>query len=65
MDEPGALRVAIEALVAAAEEDSATGGPDLKRKIYPNVVTVTADGFTEIEDDRIAAIATEALEARP
>ena len=65
MDESAALRVAIEALVAAAEEDTATGGPDLKRKIYPNVVTVTEAGFTEIDDDRIAAIATEALEARP
>jgi proteasome beta subunit len=65
MDEPAALRIAIEALIAAAEEDTATGGPDLKRKIYPNVVTVTADGFTEIGEDRIAAVATEALEARP
>jgi proteasome beta subunit len=65
MDEPAALRIAIEALIAAAEEDAATGGPDLKRKIYPNVVTVTAEGLTEIGEDRIAAVAAEALEARP
>ena len=65
MDEPSAVRVAIEALIAAAEEDTATGGPDLKRKIYPNVVTVTAVGFTEVAEDRIAAVAAEALEARP
>ena len=65
MDEAVALRVAIEALIAAAEEDTATGGPDLKRKIYPNVVTVTEAGFTEIDESRIATVATEALEARP
>lgn len=65
MDESAALRIAIEALIAAAEEDAATGGPDLRRGIYPNVVTVTADGFTEIGEDRIAEVAAEALEARP
>lgn len=65
MDEDAALRTAVEALIAAAEEDAATGGPDLRRRIYPNVVTVTADGYTEIGEDRIAAVAAEALEARP
>ena len=65
MDEAAVLRTAVEALIAAAEEDAATGGPDLRREIYPNVVTVTAAGFTEIADDRIAGIAAEALEARP
>jgi len=65
MDEAAVLRAAIEALIAAAEEDAATGGPDLRREIYPNVVTVTADGFTAIGEDRIAGIAAEALEARP
>ena len=64
-DEATALRTAVEALIAAAEEDAATGGPDLRRGIYPNVVTVTADGFTEIPEDRVAASAAEALEARP
>ncbi len=65
MSEDDALRVAVEALVAAAEEDSATGGPDLRRGIYPNVVTVTAVGLTEIEDDRLAAVSSEVMEARP
>ncbi|MCP3974893.1 MAG: proteasome subunit beta [bacterium] len=65
MDEPAVLRAAIEALIAAAEEDAATGGPDLRRGIYPNVVTVTAQGFVEIEEEQIAAIASDALEARP
>ena len=65
MDERAALRTAIEALIAAAEEDAATGGPDLRRGIYPNVVTVTKDGYTEISEDTIAEIAAEAIEARP
>ncbi len=65
IDEERALRLAIEALVAAAEEDAATGGPDVRRGIYPNVVTVTAEGLTEIGDDRLAAISAVVLEARP
>ena len=40
-----AVELAIEALYEAADEDSATGGPDLVRGIYPLVATVTADGF--------------------
>jgi proteasome beta subunit len=65
LDADGALRLAVEALVAAAEEDAATGGPDLKRGIFPNVVTVTASGFEEIEDDALAGIAAEVMEGRP
>ncbi len=65
LDEDAALRMAVEALVAAAEEDTATGGPDVKRGIFPNVVTVTAGGLSEVGDDRLAAIAVDVLEARP
>jgi proteasome beta subunit len=64
-DEAEALRLAVEALVAAAEEDAATGGPDIRRGIFPNVVTVTAGGFEEIDDERIAEVAARVLEARP
>ena len=65
MSAPEAIRVALEALIAAAEEDSATGGPDPKRGIYPNVVTVTADGYREVPDEELAPIAEAALEGRP
>lgn len=65
LDETATIRVAVEALVAAAEEDSATGGPDPKRGIYPNIVTVTAEGYREIPDDEIAPIAVEVMEGRP
>jgi len=65
MGEEDAVRVAIEALIAAAEEDAATGGPDPRRGIYPNVVTVTDRGFREIPDDELAPIAAAAMEGRP
>ena len=59
-----ALSIAVEALVAAAEEDVATGGPDMKRGIFPNIVTVTADGVREVADDELAEIAASVLERR-
>ena len=65
MGEPDAIRVALEALIAASEEDAATGGPDPKRGIYPNVVTVTDQGYREIEDEELGPIAAAALEGRP
>jgi proteasome beta subunit len=60
-----ALSAAVEAIVAAAEEDSATGGLDLKRGILPNVLVVTADGVEEISDEDLAVIAAPILEGRP
>ncbi|NIA24624.1 MAG: proteasome subunit beta [Gammaproteobacteria bacterium] len=56
-----ALDIGMRALVAAAQEDTATGGPDLARGILPNVVTVTAEGFVEVESDEVAALASAAL----
>lgn len=56
-----ALQMAVEALVAAAEEDSATGGPDLQRGIYPNVVVVSAEGYRELAEDRVAEAARRAM----
>ena len=62
LDEEAALSLALDALIAAAEEDTATGGPDLQRGIYPNVVTVSADGYREMEVDRVAAASRAAVE---
>jgi proteasome beta subunit len=64
-DEDRVIAIAVEALVAAAEEDAATGGPDLRRGIYPNVVIVGSDGITEVADDRIADIAAAVVGGRP
>ncbi len=56
------LDVALKALIAAAREDTATGGPDLQRGIYPNVITVTAEGYAEIEETEVADISSAAME---
>jgi proteasome beta subunit len=60
-----ALRAAVEALVSAAEEDTATGGPDLRRGIFPNVLVVTKDGVEEVGDEELADIAGPIMEDRP
>lgn len=51
-----AQTLAIEALYQAADEDSATGGPDLVRGIYPVLATITSSGFTRIPDDEVAEL---------
>ena len=63
LDEPAALDVALRALIAASEEDTATGGPDTQRGIFPNVATVTSEGFREVADEQVAEISAAALEA--
>jgi proteasome beta subunit len=50
-----AVDLALRSLHEAADEDSATGGPDLLRGIYPVVATITGDGFQRIADDELAA----------
>ena len=49
-----AVELAIEALYEAADEDAATGGPDLIRGIYPLVATVTSEGFVAVSEDEVA-----------
>jgi proteasome beta subunit len=50
-----AVALAARALWEAADADSATGGPDALRGIYPVVATVTADGWVRLGDDELAA----------
>jgi len=52
-DRDTAVDLAVQALYVAADEDSATGGPDFLRGLFPVVATVTADGYEQIEDDDI------------
>jgi len=51
-----AVKVALEALFDASEEDVGTGGPDVLRSIYPNIAYISADGFKEIADEEIARL---------
>jgi len=48
-----AVDLVIAALFQAADEDSATGGPDLVRGIYPTMATITSNGFEKLEDDEV------------
>ncbi|WP_188989274.1 proteasome subunit beta [Saccharopolyspora thermophila] len=64
-DRDTAVRVAIEALYDAADDDTATGGPDLARRIYPSVITITAaDGAVRMPEDRAAEIAGDVVNSR-
>jgi proteasome beta subunit len=54
----------LQALYDAADDDSATGGPDVTRRIYPVLATVTADGFERLADDETAGYAQTVIEGR-
>ncbi|MGI8761262.1 MAG: proteasome subunit beta [Jatrophihabitantaceae bacterium] len=62
------VRVVVEALYDAADDDSATGGPDLTRHIFPVVMVATAEGTSRVADEEldtvVRAILTE-RESRP
>jgi proteasome beta subunit len=50
LDRTASVDLVLRALYEAADEDSATGGPDLVRGIFPVVATITADGFERVDD---------------
>ena len=59
------IRNAVEALYDAADDDTATGGPDLTRGIYPVVVSITAaEGAVRHLDEEIGAVVREVVAAR-
>ncbi len=64
LDEAQAVRVAVEALYDAADDDSATGGPDLTRRIWPVVITVTDEGHRRLADDEVGAVVQTVVAAR-
>jgi proteasome beta subunit len=58
------VRVAVEALYDAADDDSATGGPDLVRRIFPVVMLATAAGTSRVPDDEIGQLAEDIVAER-
>jgi len=54
LDRTDAVELVINSLFQAADEDSATGGPDLVRGIYPVIATITAEGFARLDDTEVA-----------
>ncbi|WP_373560573.1 MULTISPECIES: proteasome subunit beta [unclassified Streptomyces] len=59
-----ASTLVVQALYDAADDDSATGGPDLTRKIYPLVSLITEDGFRRLTDAEVAEIAVSITDER-
>jgi proteasome beta subunit len=64
MSIPDTVMVCMQALYDAADDDSATGGPDLSRRIYPVVATITADGYARLSDEQAGEYARAVVEGR-
>ena len=60
---PAAIEAGVESLLDASEADTATGGPDPIRGIYPSVFVVTAEGVQEVPEDEVR-LAYEAVAGR-
>ena len=60
----GSLRIAVEALTDAADQDRATGGVDLQRGIFPIVQFCTAGGIERASDDDVAGVYRTIMEER-
>ncbi|WP_327247299.1 proteasome subunit beta [Streptomyces sp. NBC_01320] len=64
LTEQEALTLVVQALYDAADDDSATGGPDVARRIYPIVTVITDEGFRRLADAESSDIARSVLERR-
>ena len=56
LDEEDAVRVAIEAIYDAADDDSATGGPDIGRRLWPTLAVVDVEGARFLDDAVLAGV---------
>ncbi len=64
LSEDEATAIVVESLYDAADDDSATGGPDLTRRIYPVVYAATADGARRIPDSQLEPLVRQLIERR-
>jgi proteasome beta subunit len=64
LDAEECVTALIQALYDAADDDSATGGPDMTRRIFPVVGVITDDGYRRLPDEEVAAIADRVIAAR-
>lgn len=55
LDREAALELGALALYEAGDNDPSTGGPDFVRNIYPMMVTITSEGFQELDNDDVSA----------
>jgi proteasome beta subunit len=64
LDSGGAVRVALEALYDAADDDSATGGPDVGRRIWPVIATIDSDGYRRVDDAELGGLVEALIASR-
>ena len=62
--EAEAVKLAIDALYDAADDDSATGGPDLARKLWPVIMSVTDEGARRLADPEVGAVVQTVVDER-
>ncbi len=64
-DLDSAVRNSVEALYDAADDDTATGGPDMSRRIYPSIITITgAEGAVRVSEEQAAAVVEDVVNRR-
>jgi proteasome beta subunit len=59
-----AVLACVQALYDAADDDSATGGPDVTRRMFPVITTISADGFRRLSDEESAEYAQQVVDGR-
>ncbi len=64
LSEDRAIAVAVEALYDAADDDSATGGPDVGRQIWPTVAVIDRSGVRFVPEDTLRSVVEAVIEAR-
>ncbi len=64
MSASDAVLSCVQALYDAADDDSATGGPDLTRQLFPVIATITDDGFRRLSDAESAEYAEQVVAGR-
>jgi len=64
LDEAGAVTATVEALVDAADDDSATGGPDVYRRLWPVVCVVGPQGYRRLDEEAVGAVVERVLAVR-
>jgi len=60
----GAVTATLQALYDAADDDSATGGPDVTRRIFPVVAMITPEGYRRLPDEEVAQVADRVIAGR-
>ncbi|MEW2074215.1 proteasome subunit beta [Streptomyces sp. NPDC013433] len=64
MSRDEAALAALEALYDAAEDDSATGGPDLSRRLFPVVSVITEDGYERLGETEVRRLSLDMVDRR-